>query len=441
MIKWNRMIKKEYSFFILFFLISSCSYLTSKVESMASPKPAEAIPGKLIRKNLNCSENNRIQILLDDESTLKFYYPFMPNLFENKSLSFIQKSAMLALVELMRRPDEASPAARLQYYLRYNKKDYYFDFRPKNLADNSKMSYLKGIDFLLKTFDKSKSLANISEMLEQYLPQNINLSPDLESFIQKYKKDLTKNETLNNTFFKGDEVLTKFESFKRISFKKIVNTFNSKNISDDSFYDFSANSLREMESDQKELTLKCNFDLNKETTAKEDFVFSEQRKSHYFALKSDDNFFIAVSSAVIQTPFKNYDSTYFIKSLPAPLPLPICQITNGNQDIVLFSTSGRNPSQHLKHLISYDINLIDSFQSLEELLKFSRHLFLSNPDRILYESKRGRKSQLDFFLTMNFPIYHVESLGDIIGMGNFKKNKKESLIADDRSKALLWCAP
>ncbi|MDD4976334.1 MAG: hypothetical protein PHY93_18390 [Bacteriovorax sp.] len=123
--------------------------------------------------------------------------------------------------------------------------------------------------------------------------------------------------------------------------------------------------------------------------------------------------------------------------------MPVCQFNNSLQDIILFSTSGRNPAQHLKHLVSYDISLVDSFQSLEELLKFSRHLFLSNPDRILYESKRGRKSQLDFFLSMNFPIYHVEALGDIIGAGIFKNARREdlSLIADDRSKARLWCSP
>ena len=175
------------------------------------------------------------------------------------------------------------------------------------------------------------------------------------------------------------------------------------------------------------MVVKCNFDVNKDN----------------LSLEEGSNFFIAVSSSLVQKPLQNLQSTYFIKSRPSPLPLPVCQFNNSIQDIVLFSTLGRNPAQHLKHLVAYDINQINSFQSFEELLKFSRHLFLNNPDRILYESKRGRKSQLNFFLSMNFPIYHVEALGDIIGLSSFIKGKTEekSLIADDRSLAKLWCGP
>ena len=44
---------------------------------------------------------------------------------------------------------------------------------------------------------------------------------------------------------------------------------------------------------------------------------------------------------------------------------------------------------------------------------------------------------------MNFPIYNVDALGDIIGIANFKSQKtdEQSLIIDDRSLARLWCAP
>jgi hypothetical protein len=443
MIELKRMINRR--FFVLFFILicAGCSFLTKKVESLATPKVLESKSDKSTKKNLYCYENNKIQLLLEDDSTLKFYRPLMPNIFETKHFSFIQKAAMLSLIEMSRRPDEASPSARLQYFLRFNNKDYYFDFQPKNLDDNSKMSFLKGLDVLLKTFDKTKSLYKLAETLDQNLPKNINISPDLESFLQTYKNDLIKNEYLTDTFFKGDEVLTKHESFKRTNYKQLINLYNSDNISNDSAYEFSKNSLVNIDTGPTGPALKCNLDINKEYSSKEDVLYKDQKTSHYFAIKEGNNFFIAVSSSIIQKPFKNYESTYFIKSRPSPVPLPVCQFNTSLQDIILFSSTGRNPAQHLKHLVSYDIGLVDSFQSLEELLKFSRHLFLSNPDRILYESKRGRKSQLDFFLSMNFPIYHVEALGDIIGAASFKNGRHEdlSLIADDRSKARLWCSP
>lgn len=444
MIERLRMISRNLFFLILLALLSGCSFLTQKVESLATPVVAlEARPDKFNKKNFYCSENNKIQLLLEDDSTLKYYRPLIPGLFETKSFGFIQKASMLSLIEMSRRPDEAAPSARLQYFLHFNHKDYYFDFHPKNLKAPGKMSYLKGLEVLLKTFDKSKNLSDLAQTLDQYLPPNINVSPELENFFQTYKKDLIKHDSSSDIFSKGGEVLTKHESFKRINLRELINSFNKDNISNDSFYEFSKNSLHKVSPEPADLALKCNFDINKDNSLTEELFFTEQRKSHYFALKENDNFFIAVSSAMVQKPLEEYGTHYFINMLPSPFPLPVCQFTNSMQNMVLFSSSGRNPAQHFKHLVSYDINQVDSFQSLEDLLKFSRHLFLSNPDRILYESKRGRKSQLDFFLTMNFPIYHVEALGDIMGVATFKNGKYEnkSLITDDRSKARLWCGP
>ena len=446
MIEPNKMILKILIVILNLYLLNSCGFLTKKVESLATPAPIsnyELESIKNIKKNLYCYENNKLQLLFEDDSTLKYYRSFMSEIFEKKSFSFIQKAAMLSLIEMSRRPDKASPSARLQFFLRLNGKDFYYDFFPKNLEDNNKMSYLKGLDVLLKTFDKSKTLSTLAENLDKILPKNTNVSSDLEAFLQNSKSDIIKNDFFSNTFLKGDEILTKHESFKRSHLAKIIKIYNTDAISNNNFYDFTKNSLLKSVYALNDLTLKCNFDINKENPLKEEFSLNNSKKSHNFALKEGDNFFIAVSSVLIKRPLKNIDSTPFFKSYPSPTPLPICQFNNSIQDIVLFSSEGRNPDQHLKHLISYDINSIDSFRSLNELLKFSRHLFLSNPDRILYESKRGRKSQLDFFLSMNFPIYHIDSLGDIIGFGVFANNshKEKSLIADDRNKARLWCAP
>jgi hypothetical protein len=112
-------------------------------------------------------------------------------------------------------------------------------------------------------------------------------------------------------------------------------------------------------------------------------------------------------------------------------------------NLITFSTLNRDPSQHLKHLFQYEIFNADSFPSLVEYLNFPRHLFLSSPERILYESKRGRKSQLDYLLSMNFPIYHIDTLGNIFGFASFFNNKKEaqfdSMFIDERNNNKLWC--
>lgn len=432
--------KKIILFFSSLFLIG-CSLFTQKVESLTATNPNEQKSEAPVKRNLFCDEKSKIQLLLEDDSALKFYRSFSDNIFDKNAYSFIQKSVLLSLIELSRRPDEASPSSRLQYYLKYNGKSYYFDFRPKNLEDNSKMSFLKGLDYMLEKFDSSKSLGQLADTLDTNLPQNIQVSSELENFLIRYKKEIIKNESLANIFMKGDEVLTRHETFKRTSLKKIILLFNATKNKDIDTYEFDKNALFKIESKDSNLDLQCNTDINKDTPIKEELFLTDQKRSHYFGFNQGDNFFLATTSANIDKPLKNYDSTYFMKSSPSPIPLPICKFNTQIEDIILFSTSGRSPGQHLKHFVNYDIGQVDSIHSLNELLRFSRHLFLTTPNRILYESKKGRKTQLDFFLNMNFPIYHVENLGDVIGIANFNKgsSKEKSLIADERSKARLWC--
>ncbi len=429
---------------LLISVISSCSFLSQKVESLveiSENKTSE--PVKQNKKNLYCVDNNKVQLLLEDESTLKYYSPFIGQLFETKNYSFIQKSIMLSLIEMSRRPDEASPSARLQYFLHLKGKSYYFDFSSLKQDESFRMPFIKGLEYLVKNFDNSKSLNSLAESLDQIVPQAINVSPEFESFLLQNKNELQKKDSFSQVFFKGDEVLTKHESFKRISYKKVISLFNNDKSNQDANFNISKNSLTDIDVGQNNLTVKCNTDINKENSLREELLNSSLKKSHYFAIKDGENFFIALSSELLDKSLRNIKDTYLISSKGPIDPLPICQFFNNDEDIVLFSTSGRNPVQHLKHLVTYDIALVSSYQSLKEILNFSRHLFLSSPDRILYESKRGRKSQLDFFLSMNFPIYHVDALGDIVGSATFNNQGRadRSLIIDDRSTAKLWCSP
>jgi hypothetical protein len=355
----------------------------------------------------------------------------------------VQKSVLLSLVEMSRRPDVASPSARLQYFLRLNNRSYYYDFSSKDISGIAGMSFVKGLEYLLVNFDKSKSLVHLTDTFENIVPTNINVSRELENFLSTNKTELGKNEQLLETFFKGDDILTRHESFKRANLKKLISTYNNSKYSDDKLYETPNSPLKNVESGNSSTALKCNIDINKELLSREEQALNDSTKSHYFALQEGSNLFIAVSSSHVQKPFKNYDSSYFIKQNASTATAPVCQFNNKLKDIILMSTTGKNPAQHLKHLISYDIDQSYSYQSLGELLNFSRHLFLNSPDRILYESKKGRKSQLEYFLTMNFPIYHVDTLGNIIGSALFKNGPKEdsSLFTDERSQATLWCAP
>ncbi|MEA9358585.1 hypothetical protein SHI21_20275 [Bacteriovorax sp. PP10] len=428
-------------FFSLALLLSltSCAFITSKFEALTEKKKEKVTT--ISNKKNYCPANSKVQFISEDEFSLKFYKSLNPTIYENKNITFAEKSVMLALIEMSRRPDEASPYSRLQVYLKLNGKNYYYDFRPKNLADDTKMPFLKGLDFLTQKFVPNKSLLSIATQLDAVIPQGIGVSLEFENFLKENRKDLAKNDVLTERFFKGDEILTKYETFNRVSYKSTVEQYLN-GFSKTADYEYDKNGLTANKSKKENYETNCNYDLSKETSLRDEIMSADQKKSHYIAMSEGEDYFLAVSSTTLFRPFKtNPKMGYFMKSRPAAFPLPICEFKGKNQEIVLFSSEGRNPVQHLQHLEAYEIDQVDSAFTLNELLGFSRHLFLSNPDRILYESNRGRKAQLDFFLEMNFPIYHVENLGNIFGHAKFKNDKHQEsvLYSDDRSTARLWC--
>lgn len=429
---------KFFSLAILFSL-TGCAYLTTKFEALTEKNNDKVTT---ISNKINyCPANSKVQFISEDEFSLKFYKSLNPAIYENKNITFMEKAIMLSLLEMSRRPDEASPYSRLQVYVKLNGKNYYYDFRPKNLADDTKMPFLKGLDFLTQKFIPNKSLLSIATNLDNVIPKGIGVSLEFEHFLKENRAYITKNEFLTERFFKGDENLTKYETFDRISYRTIIEQYLSA-FSKTSDYEFDKNPLTANKSKKENFEANCNYDLAKETTLRDEIMSADQKKSHYIAHSEGEDFFLAVTSTTLFKPFKTSPKMgYFMKARPAAFPLPICEFKGKNQEIVLFSSEGRNPLQHLQHLEAYEIDQVDSAFTLNELLGFSRHLFLSNPDRILYESKRGRKAQLDFFLEMNFPIYHVDSLGNIFGHAKFKTDKQQEsvLYSDDRSSARLWC--
>lgn len=123
--------KTDSSIFLIFLimLLTGCSILSQKIDSLENQPNTNSViklEGASQNKKLYCFENNYEQYYLEDEVTQKFYTQNFIN--KNKNLNFLQKSILLAIYEMQRRPDISGPYSRLQIYLRLDK-DYYFDFR------------------------------------------------------------------------------------------------------------------------------------------------------------------------------------------------------------------------------------------------------------------------------------------------------------------------
>ena len=115
----------------------------------------------------------------------------------------------------------------------------------------------------------------------------------------------------------------------------------------------------------------------------------------------------------------------------------ICSIKNKDTKIWTISNESRDPGQHLFHLIRYGLPQASSVAEVDRLFKHSRHLFLADPIRLIIESNRSDKNQIQNLLKLNVPIYHAENLGNIWG---YVETKNESrFIKDERNPGDFFC--
>ncbi len=253
------MIFRNLFFLLLSFIsLSSCSFFSQKIDTLALANQTQSNE-QIISKLSFCSEKTKYQFLTEDEATQKFYKSLEVKLFQ-KEISFVQKGIMMALIELIRRPDLISPSSRLQIYMKLENKNYYFDFRPTNLEDDTKYSYTKGLEYLAKNFLAHQNLQSISSLLDSFVPQQILVSQDFENFLNQHRSELQNNELMTSRFFKGDETITRYETFHRMSFKNITNFFNRPEVSSSESYERSKNPLLAIKSNPG-VEIKCNTSL------------------------------------------------------------------------------------------------------------------------------------------------------------------------------------
>lgn len=420
---------------LMLLALTSCSVLEVFNEEKSKNHSSQNIDHSQEKRPFCQVPHINSQLITEDKEALEFYKTLENQILKNTKYSFIDKSIMISLIELARRPDQIGPHSRFQIYIKLDNKNYYYDFRPKDLAIDHDQPFLVALEFLAKKFQKHHTLNQLVADLEVVVPKDLPVSKDFEFFLRQNNKLLLKNDLFYENFFKGDEVVTKYETFKRQSFKKTMALYpKAKKLE---YYNYDASDIFNNHGPYK-----CNFKINDEMSFLKNDSNHEMKKSHSIGFIQDNNIFIGVASFEIDPSFTNeYKDFYYFKANHSKKPYPFCVINKNANEYALFSSKGRNPEQFMQHLLSYEIENSTEHQEVNQILNFSRHLVLSNPDRILYESKKGRKSQLNFFLTMNFPVYHVEALGNIFGHAIISKvhNNKPILHIDTRDEGQLWC--
>lgn len=405
---------KTYFFFLILFIFifQSCSVLIDNDNQTI--------------KNISYRSNRSIEELFCAKNSNQLFSKngkFLP-----KNINFqgtiAEQIVQHILLEMYYNPDSITDRSRVQLFYKTKLKNKYIE------TLDSKAGILNHLNQFLKIEKSIKTLSELNQNVLTKIPNGILASHSLAKFISTNKKEISKNPLLATLFLKGDDTLAPFETFKKVPLKIPTKFQNSefKTESQLTSYPLETN------------TIHCNFDLAQIQEFTSSLTKSENTDAYYFGKQmNNDEMYIVVISSNIKSDLKNTNDHYLITGEETKEAIPFCFQQLDHKFIYSISTEGRDPAQHLSHFLDYGLFESENLIDLVGHMKFTRHLFLKNPDRLLFESQKARTEQMSFYHTMNIPLYHMEKIGNVLFWGQFNKRKEASFIIDERGTGEIRC--
>ena len=341
------------------------------------------------------------------------------------------------MIQLSTSPHKVSPKSQFQFIITYNGLKEYFYYFDDGKKPGS-LPFLDGLNSLTKKY-KTKSLLSIARILDKKLPKNIPVDKYLAKFLASNKSKLFSDNQLKKTYFKSDQVLVAGETYKRVSYVKLIKRFlksskNSKSLSTDHLFNMMT---------EDGMGIRCNFDIGLYDNGVYLINPSLNNSNNPFSLIDKNNNFIGITS--LSSNLKSlYKDELLLNSEKSSIPASVCLINNQqtNKSMSLISFKGRDPGQFLHSLLNFKIENVTNKNELTQSLNYPRHLFLLSPQRIVLESTKSSSREIQSFLDLGLPLYHSQSLGDVWTSVEFNRGTKEQnshFITDTRQESFSTC--
>jgi hypothetical protein len=268
-------------------------------------------------------------------------------------------------------------------------------------------------------------------MLEGSLGKKLKLGKDLEAFLFLHREEIKANPVLQSYYYRGNEILKENETNPVVNYTELIKAYrkvekNQKIVINTYLTPFVTN---------RGQSGKCNYDFN----LYDNSIFLIDKiipVANIFGFKKEKNAFMASSSQKIDKIIPLGQSPLF-KGESKVRSSAVCVIENDPNRIWAFSNQSRDPGQHLFHLVRYGLPRSQSIPEIDRLIRHSRHLFLSDPVRLIIESGRSRGEQIENLLKLNLPIYNAEKLGNIWAYASIDNTSR--FIIDDRNPGAFVC--
>lgn len=410
-------------------MLNSCSYLVNSYEKDMLEE--NGIEPKEITSQTTCKIIQKNILINNNEKSQESFQKFLKNTSRDHIFKFIDKVVLWSLMQINLRPDLNAPTAKLQILIQIAGKEKYYN---SYVDTDQAYPYFYLLEKLLKDYKSRYSLLELTRLYDQKMKATFEVDSEFAAFLASKKPELVGKAVFEKYYMRGDETLRENERLPRVGLTPFVRRYlktkkKFKYQVKEFLFSYNANTS---------FVPRCNFDMNLYDNSI--FLINKDKVAdNIFGLKTGRNAFIGVSSQKIFTLKPLLNSPLFM-GLSNTRSASICMFKdrfNPKNNTWLISSDSRDPGQHLYHLLKYGIEDIKKVEQLDEMLRFSRHLFLKNPVRLAIESRRSDQKQIDELLKLNIPVYNAKHLGKI--WGYFKNKDQSSFILDSRKPGVLSC--
>lgn len=411
------------------FLLSSCAYFVNQFDSNRLSQDIVSLKGE--NKTLFCPADEKIQLANSTLENQIAFKRFIDRISKSVSLSFHDQVALWSLVQMNLRPDQVSPSSKLQVFLKTGSSYKYYHFYSKN---SESFPYIAGIERILKIGKSTNSIYKLADYVDRLFPEVFVVGKNFETFLDENKIAISKNKTLKSHYMRADETLKENEKIPKYNLKSIISDYKKNK----RYKDLEVStSLFSYVNQTSTLTAHCNYDMRLYSNSVY-LIHNQFIKSQIFGMKTSRGSFLASSGQRLEG-VRPIGNSIFFKGVSQTRSAAFCafEYPKSAKTLWLASTDSRDPGQHIYHLIEYGLDEVNSKASLSALLEFSRHLFLEDPTRLVFESNRSSKEQLDRLLKLNLPVYNARNLGNM--WGYYSNGKENSFVIDDRGDGTLQC--
>jgi hypothetical protein len=412
-------------------LLTSCSFFLKKLDPNLTLDPK--LSKEVTNKNTICAKNTNDLMATETVENLRVAQMILSQLKRQYSLTDEDSLILWIMLQMRMRPDLASPTSRLQIAIMKNNEVSFFDFYADKTNTNAPFfPFIFGLESMIKDYFKSKkSLDFYAKILDEYNKHDFFITKDFEEFIYANKDVFKKNEDLRSHYVRGEDLVREKENVPSFLFKDILKLYNSSS----EHGHITTTSKLFLYKKSPSIEIKCNNNFRQYDNS----VFmidKEQLNSHLFSLNVNNFSMIGASSQKITNPTTISD-TPLLQGDSRIRGAAFCSIKKPNMNSFYFSTKSRDPGQHLFHIFKFNLQAKNSLKEINFLIKNSRHLFLTDPLRLVVEAKRSTKKKLQDLLNLHIPVYHAEQLGNIWGL--IKNSEEMGLILDDRNSGASSC--